>query len=85
MIDKLLFIADYMEPTRRYETCKTARHNFYKKCCENKDNKEMLLKALDEAIEECIENTVTVLLQRRYKIDERVIPFWNSLINSGGH
>ena len=85
LMDKLLFVADYLEPTRRYETCKTARHNFYKKCIENKDNRDMLLKALDEAIEECIENTVTVLLQRRYEIDDRVIPLWNSLINSGGH
>lgn len=85
LMDKLLFVADYLEPTRRYETCKTARHNFYKKCCENKGNKEMLLKALDEAIIECIENTITVLLQRRYEIDERVIPLWNSLTSSGGH
>jgi HD superfamily phosphohydrolase YqeK len=84
LVDKLLFIADFIEPTRQYESCKELRRAFYNRCEDKKDNTEALAVVLDETIQMCIENTIVHLLQRRMEIEENVIPLWNSLLKSGG-
>jgi nicotinate-nucleotide adenylyltransferase len=84
LVDKLLFIADFIEPTRQYESCKELRRAFYNRCEDKKDNTDALAVVLDETIQMCIENTIVHLLQRRMEIEENVIPLWNSLLKSGG-
>ncbi len=81
LIDKLLYLADFIEPKREHASCKELRQFFYDRCKEVK-NTEELLKILDESILFSLQSTLNHLTQRKREIDDRIIPLWNSLINS---
>lgn len=56
LADKILFLADYIEPTRKYNACIETREYFYSLLeCERRT------KALDLAIIRCYENTIAHL------------------------
>ncbi|MBQ9510989.1 MAG: bis(5'-nucleosyl)-tetraphosphatase (symmetrical) YqeK [Clostridia bacterium] len=80
-IDKLLFVADYIEPTRKYNSCIAMREYLYKECGKiNKNDKAALYRLLNKAVIDIIGYTVTFLTEKRRNIDCRMILAWNSLL-----
>ena len=80
-IDKLLFVADYIEPTRKYNSCIAMREYLYKECGKiNKNDKAALYRLLDKTVIDIIGYTVTFLTEKRRNIDCRMILAWNSLM-----
>lgn len=79
--DKLLFVADYIEPTRKYNSCIAMREYLYKECGKiNKNDKAALYRLLNKAVIDIIGYTVTFLIEKRRSIDYRMILAWNSLL-----
>ena len=61
--DKILFLADYIEPTRKWDTCKETREYFYSLL-----ESERKGKALDLAVIRCLENTISHLKEKNAHI-----------------
>ena len=61
--DKILFLADYIEPCRRWESCIKTREYFYSLL-----EKERKTKALDLAVIKCLENTISHLREKGMSI-----------------
>ena len=64
LISKLLFLADYIEVGRRWESCKTARERFYSNV-EASDDK---IRVLDETLLEILESTEEHLSESGKKV-----------------
>lgn len=80
-IDKMLFLADYIEPRRKYKSCIETREYLYSECAKiNKNDKAALFRLLTKAVTNVIASTVEYLMSKRRMIDHRMIIVWNSLI-----
>lgn len=75
--DKLLYLADYIEPTRKHESCAYLRDYFY----ENKDNLG-LSALLDRALLISFDLTIKYLIDGNTYIHTQTIKSRNSLIKS---
>ena len=64
LISKLLFLADYIEPTRRWESCKKTRERFYAKIKSGKS----VTRVLDETILEILVSTEAHLKENGKKV-----------------
>ncbi len=64
-LEKIIFLADYIEPKRKYE----ASHELYDYFMSNTDDKN----ALDKACLRCLTNTVTYLGQKGGHINSRTL------------
>lgn len=64
LISKLLFLADYIEPTRSWESCKATRERFYSKMRTLGEP----IRVLDETILEILESTETHLKESGKKV-----------------
>ena len=76
-IDKLLYLADYIEPTRKHESCVYLRDYFY----ENKDNLGLSV-LLDRTLLKSFDLTIRHLLEDNTYIHTQTIKSRNSLIKS---
>ncbi|MCI8590630.1 MAG: HD domain-containing protein [Clostridiales bacterium] len=65
LLEKILFLADYIEPDRSYESCMKVRHYYQ----QNKEEKN----GLDQAVYLSLEETVDHLTRNREKINSRTI------------
>ena len=72
--DKILFLADYIEPCRKWESCIRTREYFYSLL-----EKERKSKALDLAIIKCLENTISHLREKGAFIHPRTLDAHASL------
>ena len=80
-IDKMLFLADYIEPRRKYKSCAETREYLYSECAKiNKNDKAALFRLLSKTVVDVIAYTVDYLISKRRMIDHRMIIVWNSLI-----
>lgn len=80
-IDKMLFLADYIEPRRKYRSCIETREYLYSECAKiNKNDKAALFRLLTKTVTNVIASTVEYLISKRRMIDHRMIIVWNSLI-----
>lgn len=70
--EKILCLADYIEPTRSYPACQALRADFYNHF--TKENRERLI---DEAMMRYLENTVAHLTEKREKIHPRTLETLN--------
>ena len=75
--DKLLYLADYIEPTRKHESCVYLRDYFYK----NKDNLG-LSALLDRTLLKSFDLTIKYLIDSNTFIHTQTIKSRNSLIKS---
>ena len=83
-IDKLLFIADYIEPSRIFNSCIELRENLYNEIGRiNKNDKEAILHTITKYVIEDIENTIIFLTEKKRYIDCRMILAWNDLLKKG--
>ncbi|MBQ8696390.1 MAG: ribosome silencing factor [Clostridia bacterium] len=62
VLEKVVFLADYIEETREHESCKMLRESF------NNDNS---LSALDNAVLSELQNTVSYLENKGFKVNSR--------------
>lgn len=69
--EKILYIADYIEPTRNFEECKTARKYFYS----HEKNKRLL----DDTMILCLKQTMAELKEENKHIHEDTIKAYNYL------
>ncbi len=60
VFDKILFLADYIEPTRAHESCKALRRDFLSALAASRSENEALL-ALDRAVFSALSATVSYL------------------------
>ena len=80
-IDKMLFLAEYIEPRRKYKSCIETREYLYSECAKiNKNDKAALFRLLTKTVTNVIASTVEYLISKRRMIDHRMIIVWNSLI-----
>ena len=79
--DKLLFTADYIEPSRKYSSCIETREYLLAECAKiNKNDKAALYRLLTKVVTDIIGKTVIFLTEKKRIIDCRMIDAWNSLI-----
>lgn len=79
--DKLLFVADYIEESRKYASCIQTREYLYAECGKiNKNDKAALARLLDKTVADVIGYTADFLITKRRNIDCRTILAWNDLI-----
>ncbi len=64
ILEKVVFLADYIEETREHESCLKLRERFYN------DSSD---RALDRAVMSELENTVSYLTKKGYKINTRTL------------
>ncbi len=77
LFDKIIFIADYIEPSREYSSCKEVREFLFDALRESSiDN----VKALNRAVFMAIEFTVISLENRGKRVHSRAIDTRNSLL-----
>lgn len=75
ILEKLIFFADFIEPTRAHEVCKNARKDFYEQLSKNEDK----LFVLDKAIISSIDSTILHLCEEHKPIDVETIKARNYL------
>ena len=79
LCEKLLYLADYIEPLRQWDDCRKLRKDFYsgaKKC----ENVEELCRHLDKILIESFDMTVTELISSGGVIAPETIASRNALI-----
>lgn len=77
LIEKLLYLADYIEPTRKFEDCKKLREYFYS----SKDDKFV---TLDKAILISLKNTIDELSREGSFIHKETLNAYNYLLKQIG-
>ncbi len=70
VLDKIIFVSDYIEPNREYEECKKAREYFYETVS---NSPESILTALDGTILLSLDGTIRSLLRKNQPIDVQTI------------
>ena len=79
IVEKLLYLADYIEAKRTFPDCVKLRRFFYsgiKKC----QNKEMMLAHLDRTLVLSFDMTIKVLLDNHVIIDNETVASRNSIL-----
>lgn len=84
LIDKVLFLADYIEPSRMYNSCIELRNKVYGELANiNINDKEAISYVITKGVIDDIQNTITFLTEKRRYIDHRMILAWNDLLRKG--
>ena len=78
VFDKIIFLADYIEPTRTHEVCKKAREAFYKEL----DSDENPINVLDRAVLCSLNDTILHLINTSKPIDIQTIKARNHLLTN---
>ena len=79
IFDKIIFLADYIEPSRKYEHCKQSRSFFYSLLSSN--GVSAAAKALDEAVVMSMDGTIKNLVEQGMTIDLQTVTARNYLIH----
>ncbi len=77
LTEKLLYLADYIEPTRKFEDCKKLREYFYTNTCD-------ITKRLNETIVLSLKYTISDLLEKGEFIHPKTIECYNSFVKKTG-
>lgn len=75
IIDKLLFLADYIEPTRTFDDCIRVRRHFYEECA-----RLPLLERLDSTLLLAFDLTIVQLLDENRPIHPQTVKSRNFLL-----
>ncbi len=78
LCEKLLFLADYIEPKRKFDDCKLLREYFY-----NNKSKDWY-KTLDETIFTALKFTISDLLDKKAFIHPKTVSAYNYIQNNIG-
>lgn len=77
LLDKLLFIADYIEPTREYAACKDLRDFFYAS-----QEGEDIFVHLDKTLLRSFDNTIALLIKRGGYICQKTVAARNFILKT---
>ena len=77
LTEKLLYLADYIEPTRIFEDCKRTRNYFYTDICD-------IEKRLNDTIVLSLKYTISDLLEKGEFIHPETIECYNSFVKRTG-
>ncbi|MBR5322275.1 MAG: bis(5'-nucleosyl)-tetraphosphatase (symmetrical) YqeK [Clostridia bacterium] len=77
LTEKLLYLADYIEPTRKFDECKRLREYFYADTCD-------IQKRLNDTIVLSLKYTISELLEKKEFIHSQTLECYNSLIKRIG-
>ena len=77
VFDKILFLADYIEPTRRYDACLSLRKHFYEEL--DARGATDAVGVLDRAVMTAVCQTLTHLIQKRMTIAPESLTLYNAL------
>ncbi|MBQ4290011.1 MAG: HD domain-containing protein [Clostridia bacterium] len=80
MMGKLLYLADYIEPTRTFPDCVTLRGRFYEKLDGVSADPERLSGHLDAVILESLDMTIRDLMEQEACIDPQTVAARNALL-----
>lgn len=80
LMDKLLYLADYIEPTRTFDDCVALRRAFYDPIEEAAESAERLLLHLDRVLVLSFDMTIRDLLERGLLIDPETTAARNALL-----
>ncbi len=80
LYDKLLYLADYIEPERTFESCVKLREYFYSR---KKESNRFYL--LNDTVILSLEMTVKELMEAREPVCADTVDAWNSLIIDRNH
>lgn len=84
LLDKILFLADYIEPSRQYNSCIELRNMIYNELNNiNINDKEAIHRVITKGVILDIQNTIAFLTEKRRIIDHRMILAWNDLLRKG--
>ncbi len=75
LCEKLLYLADYIEPTRKFEDCKKLREYFYTNTCD-------IYKKLDDTILLSLKYTISDLLEKGEYIHLETLKAYNTLLRT---
>lgn len=79
IISKIIFLADYIEPTRTHASCKDVRDMFY---CSMSDSHDNCINVLDKCIVKSIDLTVNYLIQQNSLIHPQTVVTRNSILET---
>lgn len=80
-LDKMLFVADFTEPGRKYRSCMQMREYLHGECAKiNKNDKAALTRLLDDTVTKIIGFTITYLIEKGRKIDGEMLLAWNAMV-----
>lgn len=79
LFDKLLFLADYIEPGRTFSDCTQIRDMFYDGLPAVQNSAVRLCKFLDAVVCSILEQTISQLVRRKSVIDPRTVAAYNAL------
>ena len=77
LIEKLLYLADYIEPTRIFNDCKKIREYFYTNTCD-------IQKRLNDTIVLSLKYTISDLLEKGEFIHPKTLECYNALVKITG-
>lgn len=77
LIEKLLYLADYIEPTRIFNDCKKIREYFYTNTCD-------IQKRLNDTIVLSLKYTISDLLEKGEFIHPKTLECYNALVKMTG-
>lgn len=80
LIGKLLYLADYIEPTRTFEDCVTLRHAFYDGIDRHLNDPDALCRHLDRTMILSFDMTIRDLVAACAPIDENTTAARNALL-----
>ena len=88
LYDKLLYLADYIEPTRKFKDCIELRRFFYEGNADNKNNGTDTdtdkRNRLDETILLSLKYTISDLIKNSMPIHKQTINAYNFLVTKSG-
>ncbi|HHX54639.1 MAG TPA: HD domain-containing protein [Clostridiales bacterium] len=82
LCEKLLYLADYIEPTRDWESCVTLRRFFKKEPAAVKNDPQKLLKHLDRTLVLSFDLTIAELIESGSVISMKAVAARNQLLIS---
>ena len=72
VFEAIVFLADYIEPTRTHEKCVALRNELYSRLADSENETERI-KAFNSAVLCSLDNTITYLVSKKAVIDPDTI------------
>ena len=79
LFDEIIFVADYIEEGRKYESCIDVRTSLYNAFSASNDEEECIMHLHDATIK-ALENTIINLLKNKQVLNERTVATRNAFL-----
>ncbi len=79
VFDEIIFVADYIEDSRKYESCIAVRNALYDAFIKSQDREECVIH-LHNATISALENTIINIIKNRQVLNERTVATRNAFV-----